>query len=147
MNQDLYPRFQLLTYNHRLHNVGVDIMKLRGKLASFAKNTRLGTFNVVCLASRRRAAMAIDALDILTTTTIDAGSHPSNKTERSLLVSSKLVAMKMRTLFIIRAFVAEEMDVAEFHPLNTIDFGFVVVLAGRVDALSRTIAGNDFIVV
>jgi len=84
--------------------------------------------------------MAIYTLRIPTAAAVNAGSHPIHKAESVLLVSGKFVVMNVRALFIIGAFGAEEMDVTQFHPLDAIDLGFVIVLAWRVDALSGTVA-------
>lgn len=86
--------------------------------------------------------MAIYTPGVRTAAAIDAGSHPSNKAESLRLISGKLVVMNVRTLFIIRALGAEEMDVTQFHPLDAIDLGFVIVLTVRVDALSDTVASK-----
>lgn len=91
--------------------------------------------------------MSINALDIRAATTVDTRRHTSNKLERANLVGGGLVVVRMRAVVAVRTLAAEIMDIAHFDLLDAVDFGFVVVAAGRVDALALAVAGDDFFAV
>lgn len=88
--------------------------------------------------------MTVHAFDVLTTTSVRAGSHASNKTQGQYLVLRGLVVMQVSALGTIRAFVAQEMNVAHFDLLDTVDFCLVVVATWRINTLAETVASNDF---
>lgn len=92
---------------------------------------------------RRRAPVAVDALDVLADTTMCAGRHARYQTKCGNLAFRGLVCVKMRTRISIWTFLAEKVDVAQFHLLDAVNLGFVIVLAGWVDTLTCAVAGND----
>lgn len=53
----------------------------------------------------------------------------------------------MATLHVVRAFLAQEVDVAQLELLHTVDLSFVVVLGWWVDTLSGSVAGNDLVTI
>jgi hypothetical protein len=73
-------------------NIAVDIVQLNRKLALLAKDTRLRPLDRV-FALRRRAAMSVDAFDILTGATMNTGSQASNKLQRVQLLFARLVGV------------------------------------------------------
>lgn len=120
-------------------------MQIARELARVAKNTILGTLGMAGLMPRRRAPVTVDALDVLAYTTICAGRHARHQTKCSDLTFRRLIGVQMGTGISIRTLLAEKMDVAEFHLLNAVNLGFVIVLAGWVDTLPCAVAGDDLL--
>jgi len=88
--------------------------------------------------------MAVHAFDILATASAGTRSHASNKTQRQYLVFRGFVVVQVSTLGTVRAFVAQEMNVAQFGLLDTVDFCLIVVATWRINTLADTVASNDF---
>jgi hypothetical protein len=122
-------------------------MQLNRKLAQITENATLGALGMVSLMTRRRTAVAIYTLYILTASTIAARCHASDETEGRHFAGSRLIGVEVRTICFVRALVPEEMDVTHFNLLDAVDFNLIVVPAWWVDALTSAVAGDNFLTV
>lgn len=91
--------------------------------------------------------MAEDAFDILATTAILTRRHACNEAESRELAAVWFVRMLMSALHIVRALLSQEVNIAQFELLNSVDFGPIVVLARWIDPLSSSIACDDLVTV
>jgi hypothetical protein len=135
-----------LANDQSLNHVGVDVMKLRRKLTRLTENARFGTLDVVAMR-RCWAPVTIDTPNILAAATGHAGSHAGDETKGRYFSIGGLWTMLMATGVTVRAFVAQEVDVAELHLLHAIDLYLVVVLSRWVDTLSCTVACDNFLAI
>lgn len=91
--------------------------------------------------------MTVYTLDVLASTAVLTRSHARNKAEGRDFFFGWQIGMKMRAACVIRAFVSEKVDVTHLDLLDPIYFGFIVIFTRGVDALTATIACNDFFTV
>lgn len=134
----------MLANNQGLDDIGVNIVQLRREFASLSENARLGTLGSrVRPMGGSRAAMTVNAFDIRATTSIETRCHACNEAESCNLFLSGVAIVDVCAAVVVGAFLAEEMDVAHLELLDTINFGFVIVLVGRIDALASSIACNN----
>lgn len=58
-----------------------------------------------------------------------------------------LVVVVVSALHIEGALLSQKVNVTQLEPLDSVDLSLVVVFAGRIDALSSSVACNDFVTV
>jgi hypothetical protein len=112
-------------------------------LALFAKDARLGSFDMIRLVWWSRTSVAVNAFDVLTTASILARGHACNEAKEPDLLSVWLVAVNVGALIVVRTLLAKIMDIAHFHLLDAINLRLLIVFARRVDTLSRSVPCNE----
>jgi len=86
--------------------------------------------------------VAVNALDVLAAASISAGRHTCHQAQRRELIPGGLMGVQVGAVGVVGALVAEEVHIAELHLLDTVDFGLIVVLARRIDALASAVTCN-----
>ena len=81
--------------------------------------------------------MSIDAIRVITLSSMVTGSHACNKAERIKLAFLETVVVSMATLRFIWTRTTEVEDVAQLHLLDAVDLFLVVLLWRRVNSLAR----------
>lgn len=119
-------------------------MQVGSKLARIPKNTKLRVHATLCPLERCRAAMTIYALDILATATTLTRGHARYKTESADFVLGGLEGVDVGACPIVRTLFSEEVNVAQFELLDTLDFSLVVVFTMRINALASSVACDYF---
>ena len=91
--------------------------------------------------------MTEHALDILTDAAIQARRHACNETESRKLTAFHLVVVLVGAVVSIWAFLPEKMNVAQLELLNSVNLGFVIVLARWINTLPSSVACDDLVTV
>lgn len=135
----------VLSDDESLDNIGVDVVKLDRKLALILKNARLGAFDVSSTVRWSRATMTVDTLDVRAAAAIAARSHTSHEAKGLDLIVGWACTVVVGALFAVGTLFAQVVSVAQLHLLDAVDFGLIVVFGWWIDALTTTIARNDFV--